>query len=116
MSLPVTLQPSIGRALVVGGGAVAARKVRALRAGGFEVTVVAPEIMHGIAGVGVVLIERRFQADDLHDHAILVCSTHARQRRRDEPAVGIALKAAVHGLQVANTCPLDSSRAAPSVR
>ena len=39
----IDLQPASGHALVVGGGAVAARKVKALADAEFEITVVAPE-------------------------------------------------------------------------
>ena len=37
MGYLIDLQPSIGPALVVGGGTVAARKIHGLLAGGFEV-------------------------------------------------------------------------------
>lgn len=50
---------------VVGGGPVAASKLRALLDAGAGVTVVAPEVTAGIAGSGVAIIRRPFRASDL---------------------------------------------------
>ena len=55
-----------GRAVtVVGGGPVAASKLRALLDAGARVTVVAPEIGDAIAASGVDVRRRRFRASDL---------------------------------------------------
>ena len=55
-----------GRAVtVVGGGPVAASKLRALLDAEADVTVVAPEVTAGIAGSGVAIRRRRFRASDL---------------------------------------------------
>lgn len=59
------------RAVVVGGGPVAASKLRALLDAGADVTVVAPASVKEVAAAGVKLIERRFRASDL-DGAWLV--------------------------------------------
>ena len=59
------------RAVVVGGGPVAASKLRALLDAGADVTVVAPAAVKEVATAGVKLIERRFRASDL-DGAWLV--------------------------------------------
>ena len=50
---------------VVGGGPVAASKLRALLDAGARVTVVAPDVTAEIAGSGVAIRRRRFQASDL---------------------------------------------------
>ena len=55
-----------GRAVtVVGGGPVAASKLRALLDAGANVTVVAPEVGDAIAASGVAVRRRRFRASDL---------------------------------------------------
>ena len=59
------------RAVVVGGGPVAASKLRALLDAGADVTVVAPSAVEEVAEAGVKRIERRFRASDL-DGAWLV--------------------------------------------
>lgn len=64
MSILVEVRREAGPALVVGGGGVAARKVRGLVDGGFAVTVVAPEIADTIRALaGVTLEVREFAAD-----------------------------------------------------
>lgn len=55
----IDLQPSAGPALVVGGGAVALRKVRNLAEGEFRVTVIAPEILDEITLQPFVSMVRR---------------------------------------------------------
>ncbi|MBV6422739.1 MAG: Siroheme synthase [Steroidobacteraceae bacterium] len=66
---PVFLDLDDRDVLVVGGGAVALRKIEALRSAGARVTVVAPafheELRALAAGGDVTLIERRFVAHDL---------------------------------------------------
>ncbi|MFZ4516615.1 MAG: precorrin-2 dehydrogenase/sirohydrochlorin ferrochelatase family protein [Acidimicrobiia bacterium] len=78
MSLPVALHLAHRRCVVVGGGRIANRKVRALlEAGATDVTVVAPiwstELRALEADARVTLIERMFFPSDL-DQAWLVCS------------------------------------------
>ena len=66
---PLSLDLTARRVLVVGGGPVAARKVRGLLAAGAGVDVVAPRLadeLSGLAASGVVRWSRRaFQPDDL---------------------------------------------------
>jgi precorrin-2 dehydrogenase/sirohydrochlorin ferrochelatase len=79
MGLMLDLQPSLGPALVVGGGTVAARKVRALSEAEFEITVVAPEIDGTIRlAPHVRLIEREWREDDLDGHALVFACTNRR--------------------------------------
>lgn len=83
MSLLIELLPRYGSALVVGGGAVAARKVRSLIEGEFRVTVVAPEVcaeIAEIARIGEVRCERRpFDPADLAGHGLAFACTDSRE-------------------------------------
>ena len=66
MSVMIDLQPSAGPALVVGGGAVALRKVRNLAEGEFRVTVIAPDILDEAALLPFVSVVRRaFEDSDI---------------------------------------------------
>lgn len=66
MSMMIDLQPSAGPALVIGGGAVALRKVRNLAEGEFQVTVIAPEILDEIALQPFAsVIRREFEDADI---------------------------------------------------
>jgi siroheme synthase (precorrin-2 oxidase/ferrochelatase) len=75
--LPVTLNLSGVRCLVVGAGAVGARKEATLRAAGADVTVVAPER------------NRAFRPGDCAGHRLVVAAT-------DDGAVNDAVQADAH--------------------
>lgn len=92
MSLVIELLPRYGRALVVGGGAVATRKAQSLVEGGFSVTVVAPAVATDIAHLrGVRVIERAFEPADLRGHRLVFACTDSREVNE---AVGEAARAA----------------------
>ncbi len=62
----VELQPSLGRALVLGGGAIALRKLQSLAEAGFASLVVAPALLEGIRALpGVECEERSFERADI---------------------------------------------------
>lgn len=86
MSMMVDLQPSAGPALVVGGGNVAARKVRNLSEGEFSVVVIAPEVVEEIALATLVTIHRRaFDPSDLAGDArysLVFACTNDRETNR----------------------------------
>ena len=83
VGLMLDLQPSLGPALVIGGGAVAARKVRGLTEAGFAITVVAPAIDPAIRKLpGVRLRERTFEPGDIEGHAIVFACTDDREVNR----------------------------------
>jgi siroheme synthase-like protein len=66
MGLLIDLRPAAGPALVVGGGAVAARKVRNLAEAEFAITVIAPVVADEIRSRPfVTVIERAFEPGDL---------------------------------------------------
>ena len=64
---PVFLKLSGRRALLVGGGRVAAGKLAGLLADGAQVTVVAPEIRSELHQPGVRIVRRAFEPSDLDD-------------------------------------------------
>ena len=64
---PVFLRLEGRRVLVVGGGAVAASKIPALRAAGAEVVVVAPAVGKEVESLGVAVLRREFRPSDLVD-------------------------------------------------
>lgn len=92
MTVPDTVYPVnlvlVGRrCLVVGAGAVAARKVEGLVAAGARVTVVAPVIGEGVRAFdGVDVIERTYQTGDLEGAWLAIAAT-------DDPAVNAAVRA-----------------------
>lgn len=77
--LPLFLDLRGRPVLLVGGGEVALRKLRLLRASGAEVTVVAPRIdpgIHQLAAEGHVLLrETRFAAEHVSGHRLVIAAT-----------------------------------------
>jgi siroheme synthase-like protein len=99
--LPLFLNLTGRRVLLVGGGAVAEGKLRQLLAAGAIVRVVAPAISSPIRAASVELVERAFQPADLDDVWLVVAAAtpaanravaEAAERRRvfvnavDDPA------------------------------
>jgi siroheme synthase-like protein len=80
----INLQPSLGRALVVGGGPVGLRKATKLVESGFSVTVVAPAVVAGLETLPGPRIRRReFRTSDLRGHALVfACTNHRETNRR----------------------------------
>ncbi|MDZ7729623.1 MAG: bifunctional precorrin-2 dehydrogenase/sirohydrochlorin ferrochelatase [Dehalococcoidia bacterium] len=100
MSLMVELQPSLGPALVVGGGTVAARKVRGLLDAGFDVTVVSPELDEGFAELdGYRWWKRSYIDGDPLGFGLVMACTHDREVNR---RVGEACRAARQPVLVAD--------------
>jgi uroporphyrin-III C-methyltransferase/precorrin-2 dehydrogenase/sirohydrochlorin ferrochelatase len=77
---PLLLDLSGRPVVVVGGGAVAARRARALLDAGADVTVVAPEVNSDLAALPVRTVARAFTAEDLDGAWLAVACT-------DDPAV-----------------------------
>jgi precorrin-2 dehydrogenase/sirohydrochlorin ferrochelatase len=77
---PVNLVLEGRRCVVVGGGAVAARKVEGLVAAGADVVVIAPEISGAIRELGVRLVERGYRLGDLAGAWLAIAAT-------DDPGV-----------------------------
>ena len=96
---PVNLVVDGRPCLVVGGGRVAAGKVRGLLEAGAVVTVIAPEIDPAIAGLEGVAIERRaYRRGDIDGHRFVVAATGDPQINQavydDGEAAGVWVNAA----------------------
>jgi siroheme synthase-like protein len=80
--LPLFLKLGGRRALLVGGGQVAAAKLEALLRAGATVTVVAPEVRPELEREGVVIERRPFAEEDLDGAWLVVAAAHADVNRR----------------------------------
>ena len=97
-SIPVLLRGERVRALVVGGGTVATRKVAALLDGGASVRVVASDIggalreMAAARGGRLRIVERDYEGADIGDANLVVAATSSRDVNaavaRDADAAG----------------------------
>ncbi|MCI0475069.1 MAG: bifunctional precorrin-2 dehydrogenase/sirohydrochlorin ferrochelatase [Anaerolineales bacterium] len=85
---PITLVDLEEGAIVVGGGAVAARKVRGLLDAGARVTVIAPQLTRELEDLvrdtRIAVIRRAYQNGDLRDARVVIAAT-------DEPQVNQAV-------------------------
>jgi uroporphyrin-III C-methyltransferase/precorrin-2 dehydrogenase/sirohydrochlorin ferrochelatase len=79
---PVFLNLSSRRAVVVGGGPVAASKLEGLLTAGADVTVVAPEIVPEIDRPGVTIVRRPFEDADLDGAWWVVAAAPAHVNKR----------------------------------
>ena len=82
--LPVMLNLSGKRCVIVGGGPVAVRRAKALQEAGAAVTVIAPNIEPGLTAPPLELHHRPYQAGDLAGAFIVVIAT-------DDPGVNEAI-------------------------
>lgn len=85
MSILLELLPTAGPVLVLGGGTIAARKVRTLAEGGFQTVVIAPAIETSIASLpGVTCLHRAFAHVDIDARpwALILACTSDRQVNR----------------------------------
>ncbi len=85
---PVSLVVAGKRCVVVGGGAVAARKVAALVDAGAEVVVVAPEICPEIRAMPVERVERPYHRGDLNLAWLAIAATDDPRTNRQVHADG----------------------------
>jgi len=91
MSIMLEVHPSLGPALVVGGGSVATRKVATLLIGGFDVTVIAPEATEAIRASEARVAARIFAPGDTVGFALVFACTDDRAVNRQ---VGAEARAA----------------------
>ncbi|HYL26782.1 MAG TPA: hydroxymethylbilane synthase [Candidatus Nitrosotalea sp.] len=76
--LPISLRPNGRRAVIIGGGDVAARKARALAVAGFPIFIVAERIgqrLQSLAENGGAYAQRRYEPDDVTGAALVVVAT-----------------------------------------
>jgi siroheme synthase-like protein len=92
---PIFLNLSGGRCVVVGGGAVAARKVGKLLQAGAEVVVVAPEIRPELADMDAEIQNRPYEYGDLEGAQLAFAATDSR-----EVNAAVAREAKEHGIFV----------------
>ena len=85
---PAFLKLAGRRVVVVGGGAVAASKIRALLDAGADVTVVAPGIAPGILRADVACVRRPFEARDLDGAWLVVAAAPPEVNRKVAEAAG----------------------------
>jgi siroheme synthase-like protein len=79
--VPILLEGTALRVLVVGGGAVAARKVRTLLEAGAQIRVVAPRVGDAIrtrVGERLSIVERGYVRGDLSDAQLVIAATDDR--------------------------------------
>ncbi len=101
---PVALRLSDKPVLVVGGGPVAARKVRRLRASGARITLIAPEAVDELAqaaAAGALTWHRRaFETDDVLQQRLVFAATGVAAA---DEAVAVAARAAGCWLNAADS-------------
>lgn len=97
---PLNLRVAGRACVVVGGGAVAARKVGPLVDAGADVTVVAPELGEELAAMRSShawrWVRREFEPDDAFGHTMLVAATDDRDANRRAAQAGRAAGALVN--------------------
>ena len=81
---PINLRLKGERALVVGGGHVAAGKVRGLLDAGADVTVIAPDVVDEVAALPVTIEQRAYESTDVQGFRVVVAATN-------DPAVNHAV-------------------------
>lgn len=80
--LPILVEGSAIRALIVGGGTVASRKAAVLLDAGAQVRVVAPVLADALRAIAVAgrveLVERRYERGDIGDAHLVIVATDDR--------------------------------------
>ena len=107
-SYPIFLQLKNFRCLVVGGGAVALRKVKGLLNAGALPQIIAPEVNAELLSIiddnKLVWIKRKFERDDTHGFQIIIAATNDK-----ETNATIRLEASVAHLLVNDVTDPDGS-------
>jgi len=106
--LPVFLKIKDRPCLLVGGGEIAARKADLLLRAGAELTVVAPEIGPGVAGLketGVIVHKQReFSPEDLRGQALVIAATDDAALNRQVSDLAQKSALPVNVVDQANLC------------
>ncbi len=111
---PVNLILAGRRCLVVGGGAVAARKAAGLVAADADVTVVAPVVSETVVALGVVVHERPYRRGEVASYRLAITCTDDpavnAQVFRDGEAAGVWVNSADDPERCAFTLPAVARR------
>ncbi|MFZ6003467.1 MAG: precorrin-2 dehydrogenase/sirohydrochlorin ferrochelatase family protein [Actinomycetota bacterium] len=111
---PVNLLVEGRRVLVVGGGSVAAAKVRGLLAAGAVVHVVAREVSHEVRDLGVTWDERAYERGDVAGYRLAVACTDDPSTNQavfdDGEAAGVWVNAADDPERCSYTLPARLER------
>lgn len=106
---PVNLVVAGRSCLVVGGGRVAAQKVRGLLAVGADVTVVAPDISDEIVALGVRFELRPYRSPEAGDYRLAIAATGDAQVNQqvfdDAEAAGVWVNSADDPVRCSFTLP-----------
>ena len=101
---PVSLVVAGKRCVVVGGGAVAARKAGGLVDAGAAVTVVAPDISAEIRDLPVEVVERQYRSGDLDQAWLVIAATNDPSVNRQVHADGRAARVWVNAADDPEAC------------
>ena len=101
---PVNLVLAGRRCVVVGGGSVAARKVRGLLAAGADVAVVAPTVGDEVRALGVAVTERPYRSGDLDGAWLAIAATDDPTVNRQVHADGDAARVWVNAADDPPAC------------
>ena len=101
---PVNLVVAGRRCVVVGGGAVAARKVAGLLAAGADVTVVAPDVDAGLATSGARVQRRRYHSGDLDGAWLVIAAADDPEVNAEVHADGEAARVWVNAADAPEAC------------
>ena len=106
--IPIYLEVSGRRCVVIGGGAVAVRKIEGLLEAGAEVTVIAPNVRSAIAklveGGRVIHIERPYRSGDLGGFVLAFAATDDRDLHRQLAAEAAELGILLNVVDVPELC------------
>jgi precorrin-2 dehydrogenase/sirohydrochlorin ferrochelatase len=90
--------------LVVGGGAVAERKVEPLLAAGAVVTLVAPDVTPSLAGLTIRLQRRKFVEEDLDGMVLVISATDDRAAQEQIAAAARARNIPINTVDQPDLC------------
>ena len=117
-SYPVNLRVEGRPVLVVGGGRVAAGKVRRLVENGADVTVVAPDVVEEITAMGVRVEQRPYRRGEVAEYRLVVTATGTEvdgQVFEDAEAAEVWVNAADDPAHCSFTLPAVARRGALQV-
>ena len=104
MYYPLMLKVNGEPCLVVGGGAVALQKARALRRAGADVTAVSPAFTPAFQRLAVRRVRRRFRAADVAGRVLVIAATDAPDVNRAVSAACAARGIPVNVVDVPELC------------